>query len=184
MKPPLSPSQHSAFPMAPVPEGSCSCSGLCPGWSGQVSAPSLPAAPSAAAAPPGPVSLCCSGCLCLFPVLQLCSLGLCSVLLLEVPLAALARGTGASPCIPRCSAHLEAPQSLRSPPPGAAPPAPPPHGDALEQPRSHPLTRGRLQNKANPGSTSVTARGGEHCCHCFAAQLPFPKSEVAEEKRW
>lgn len=74
-------------------------------------------------------------------------------------------GTGTSLCIPRCSAHLEVPQSLGSPPPGTALPAPPPHGDTLEQPCSHPLTRGHLQNKANPS---------EHLSHCSGRGALLP----------
>lgn len=63
----------------------------------QVTAPFLLQHPQVCCWPCVPLLLLCSSCLHLFPLLQLCSVGLCSVLLLEVPPAALAGGKRRSP---------------------------------------------------------------------------------------
>lgn len=166
--------------MAPVPEGILQLLRALPGWSGQVSAPSLPPAPCAAAArPPGPVSHCCSGCLCLFPVLQLCSLGLCSVLLLEVPLAAPARGNRRFP------GH---PSLLCSPGSASVPRFSSTRGCSLQQlilhnSHGHIFCPGGISGtKQTPPSTSVTARGGSTAATALLFNFLFPNQKWPKKR--
>lgn len=170
MKPPLSPRQHSAFPLAraALREGSCCWSWLCQGCSepGHCSFP----------APASSRLLLCSSCLQLCPVLQLCSVGLCSVLLLKClqQLWQVARGIS-----------LVHPSLLCSPGSASVPWFSSTRGCSLSAARP-PL--GISGSKANLVSHLGHRRGwggsGSTAATRFAVQLPFPKSDVAEAKRW
>lgn len=153
--------------------------GFAEGWSepGRFSLPASSTLRSAAARllGPGPCCCCpCSGCLCLFPVLQLCSVGLCSALLLEVPSTALPCGKR---CFPRAS--IAALLTWKHPSPLVLLHLGPALSQQLVLPGN---TLGQLWTTSSPTwncaasgslgikqtlqSTSVTAwEEREHCCH-------------------
>lgn len=116
-----------------------------------------------------PLLLPCSGCLRLFPVLQLCSVGLCSALLLEPPPAAPACGKR---CFPRASLAALLTWKHLSPLVFLHP--------ALSQRCRCSGSAVGLREQSKPGQAPGS---GSTAAARFAAQLPFPKSEVAEAKR-
>lgn len=171
MKPPLSPSQHLAIPLLQCQKGSCSCSGLCPGWRGC----SFPASSTLCCF--CPVSWPCVPLLLQLPLLLPSAPALFTWSLFSAAPGSASGSSGLweqalSLSIPRCSAHLAVPRSLGSPPPGAA----------LSQLRSHPLPRGHLRNKATSPSTSVTAGEREHCCHSLCCLTSFSQIRSGRRK--